>query len=292
MNERKIYALGFFDGVHLGHQALLKACCQLADAQGAVPAAITFLRHPQALFRKNPPPLLSGEADRDRLLGQYGIRHICKLPVTDKVMSTPWEEFLDYLLADGAVGFVCGDDFRFGSRGEGNAQKLQTYCASRNLPCVTVAEQLMDGVRISSTHIRRLLEAGQVSRANVFLGHPHTITGQVVRGRQLGRTIGIPTANLELPDEILCPRHGVYACRVLLENRQLMAVTNVGTRPTVSGHHITVEPWILDFDGDLYGKTLTLEFYDFLRPEEKFDSLEALQTQIRQDAEKTRQLLG
>ena len=182
MIERKIYALGFFDGVHLGHQALLAACCDLASAQDAQPAAITFLQHPQAQFRQNPPPLLSGEADRDRLLRQYGIRHICKLPVTKEVMSTSWEAFLDFLCGDGAVGFVCGDDFRFGNRGEGDCTKLQQYCQVRDLPCVIVPEQLMEGSRISSTRIRRLLEVGDVEQANKLLGHPHAITGQVVAG--------------------------------------------------------------------------------------------------------------
>ena len=291
MNERKIYALGFFDGVHLGHQALLKACCDLAATVGAKPAAITFSKHPQALFRQDPPPLLSGEADRDQLLRQYGIQHICKLPVIKEVMSTPWADFLDFLTADGAVGFVCGDDFRFGNRGEGNAEKLQQYCRQRGLPCIMIPEQLWEGIRISSTAIRRLLEVGDVTKANALLGHPHIVTGQVVKGRQLGRTIGIPTANLELSSEILCPRHGVYACRVLIEDQQYMAVTNVGTRPTVNGHHITVEPWILDFEGDLYGKTITLLFHEFLRPEQKFDSLDELKQQIHTDAQKTRTFL-
>lgn len=289
--REKIFALGFFDGVHMGHQALLAACCELARERDAQPAAITFMQHPQALFRKDPPPLLSGEADRDRLLRQYGIQHICKLPVTKEVMSTSWESFLDYLRGEGAVGFVCGDDFRFGNRGEGDCQKLQQYCAGRNLPWVIVPEQLMDGSRISSTRIRRLLETGEVEQANALLGHPHALTGQVVRGRQLGRTMGIPTANLDLPADILCPRYGVYACRVFTGGRQYLAVTNVGVRPTVAGEHVTVEPWILDFDGDLYGKTITLHFHAFLRPEQKFDSLDALKTQIQTDAHKTRQLL-
>ena len=206
-------------------------------------------------------------------------------------MSTSWEAFLDYLLRDGAVGFVCGDDFRFGNRGEGDCQKLQSYCQTRDLPCVIVPEQLMEGSRISSTRIRRLLEVGDVEQANGLLGHPHSITGQVVTGQQLGRTIGIPTANLQLPKHILCPRYGVYACRVFVEDMCYLAVTNVGVRPTVAGDHVTVEPWILDFNGDLYGKTLTLHFHAFLRPEQKFDSLEALKAQIQVDAEKTRCLL-
>ena len=119
-------------------------------------------------------------------------------------------------------------------------------------------------MRISSTHIRQLLEAGDVANAHRFLGHRHILTGTVVAGRQLGRTIGIPTANLQLPEGVVCPRFGVYACHALVDGKQYPAVTNIGTRPTVGGHHVTVEPWILDFSGDLYGKKITLEFAAFL----------------------------
>ena len=121
-----------------------------------------------------------------------------------------------------------------------------------------------------------------------FLGHPHILTGTVVSGRQLGRTIGVPTANLHLPADVVVPKFGVYACKAIVDGREYLAVTNIGMRPTVGGHHVTVEAWLLDFAGDLYGKELTLLFYAFLRPEQKFGSLEALQTQIQTDAKKTK----
>ena len=131
-----------------------------------------------------------------------------------------------------------------------------------------------------------------MAEAVCFLGHPHRITGTVVPGRQLGRTIGIPTANLLLPEGIICPRFGVYATEAVVEGKNYLAVTNIGTRPTVEGDHVTVEPWILDFAGDLYGKELTLLFHHFLRPEQKFPSLEALKAQIQQDGVQTRKMLG
>ena len=127
-----------------------------------------------------------------------------------------------------------------------------------------------------------------MAEAVSFLGHPHVIAGTVVEGKQLGRTIGIPTANLLLPEGVVCPRFGVYACKASVDGKEYLAVTNVGVRPTVSGSGITVEPWLLDYEGDLYGKTLTLEFYAFLRPEQKFDSLEALQAEIRKNGAQTR----
>ena len=152
--------------------------------------------------------------------------------------------------------------------------------------------QLLGQTRISSTYIRELIRAGEMERAVEFLGHPHILTGTVVRGKQLGRTIGIPTANLLLPEGVLCPRFGVYACRALVDGKTFPAVTNVGVRPTVSGEGITIEPWLLDFSGDLYGKTLTLEFHAFLRPERKFASLEKLQEEIRKNAAETRSLFA
>ncbi len=291
MKKNKIFALGFFDGVHWGHQALLRECVAMATALDAEPAAITFDRHPQSLFRADPPALINTNTDRDALLHRFGIRHIHRLSVTADVMSTSWQDFLRLLLDQGAVGFVCGDDFRFGRQGEGNTDRLQQFCAEQGFPCVVVAEQTLDGVRISSTHIRGLIEAGDMETAASFLGHPHILSGKVVSGQKLGRTIGIPTANIRIPDGVVCPKFGVYACIALVEGRRYKAVANVGTRPTVSGSGITVEPWILDFAGDLYGREIALEFHKFLRPETKFASLEELKAQIQRDAAQTRALL-
>ena len=286
--DKRVFALGFFDGVHLGHQALLRQCVALAETLGCQPAAITFDRHPQALFTADPPALISTAASRRLLLGQYGMEYIHELPVVRETMSMPWRDFVQALLDLGAVGFVCGHDFRFGSRGEGDVHKLQTFCGELGLPCVIVPEQTVDGIRISSTHIRTLIEDGKMETALRFLGHPHIISGTVVHGKSLGRTLGIPTANLVLEPGQVVPKFGVYACLCSVDGRRCPAVTNVGTRPTVNGVGVTVEPWILDFEGDLYDREITLEFHRFLRPEAKFDGLEALQAQIRSDAAETR----
>ena len=286
---KKIFALGFFDGVHLGHQALLARCCEIARQEDATACAITFDRHPQSLFVKDPPRLISTVRDRQWLLRKYGIGPIFIYSVTQEIMSMSWEAFLEDLLSCGGAGFVCGSDFRFGYRGEGTAEKLRAFCAERQLPCAVVEQQLLEGVRISSTHIRGLLEAGDLAGARRFLGHPHTLTGTVTTGRQLGRTIGIPTANLPLPEEAVALPRGVYACKAFTKDGEYLAVTNIGSRPTVEGHHVTVESWLLDFSGHLYGRELTLEFHAFLRPERKFDSLEALGEEIRKNAEQTRE---
>lgn len=290
--KKKIFALGFFDGVHLGHQALLAQCVKMARAADAKACAITFEQHPQSLFLPCPPGLIQTLADRKALLLSLGMDEVCALPVSEEIMSTGWQVFLEQLLQDGAAGFVCGSDFRFGCRGEGTAEKLQAFCAERALSCVIVPEQTVDGIRVSSTHIRELIERGDMAAAVRLLGHPHILSGEVMPGRQLGRTIGVPTANLVIPEGVVVPRLGVYACRAVVDGRKYPAVTNIGSRPTVGGHQVRAESWLQDFDGDLYGKQLTLEFLAFLRPEERFASLEALKDQIRRDAAQTRTLLS
>ena len=289
MKQKQILALGFFDGVHLGHQALLKTCRELADSLGLLAGAVTFDSHPLALLDGKAPALINTPFDRQKLLTQYGMDRVIVLPFDGQMMHTPWQIFLANLLEQHhAAGFVCGDDFRFGDKGQGTAALLKRVCEERGIPCVVVPQQSLDGIRVSSTHIRRLIEEGNMEEAVRFLGHPHMLSGEVVHGRQLGRTIGIPTANLLLPEGVVVPKFGVYACKVGAH----MAVTNVGNRPTVGGQHTTVEPWILDFEGDLYGKTVTVEFYSFLRPEQKFPSLEALRREIEKNEEQTRHFFG
>ncbi len=287
-DTKRVFALGFFDGVHLGHQALLKACRDLAAQLSCETAAITFESHPQSLYCCRVPPLISTAAERRRLLRQYGIGHIRSYPVTRAVMEMPWQDFLEELAASGAAGFVCGDDFHFGYRGEGNSEKLQFFCREHGIPCVIVPEQSIGGIRVSSTYIRTQLETGDMATAVRFLGHPYALTGTVVHGHKIGRKLGMPTANLLLPEDLVIPKFGVYVCRALIDGSVFPAVTNIGTRPTVSGSGITVEPWILDFEGDLYDREITLEFYRFLRPEMKFPDLEALRAQIQADAASTR----
>ena len=287
--DRYIYALGFFDGVHLGHQALLQAVKELA-APGAR-GVITFAAHPDTLVFGKTPKLINTPQDRVKLLKGFGMDRVVTLPFDRKMLDTPWEVFLTGMRTRyGAAGFVCGADFCFGQGGEGNAQKLRAYCEKEGLPWAVVPDQMIGAVRVSSTVIRQQLEEGKMAQAVRFLGHPHLLTGQVVHGKQLGRQLGIPTANLLLPPELAVPRFGVYAGIAHVEGSHYPAVTNVGVRPTVSGHGVTVETWILDYDGDLYDRTICLELTDFLRPERKFDSLEELKAEVNRNAVQARVL--
>lgn len=289
MKEKTIYALGFFDGVHIGHQALLHACQDLAQRHAAKAGVVTFTGHPDTLVFGKTPGLINTSEDRKQLLLSMGIDCVRELPFDSALMATSWQDFLAGI--PNAAGFVCGSDFRFGAGGKGTAETLVRWCEERKLPCAVVPQQELDGIRISSTYIRELLASGDVEQANRYLGHPHLLTGEVVHGRGLGRTIQVPTANLLLPTELLVLKHGVYACKATVDGQKYLAVTNIGARPTVDGHQVRAESWLLDFAGDLYGKTLSLDFYKFLRPEKKFSSLEELTEEIRKNAQQTRDLL-
>ena len=292
-NEKTIYALGFFDGVHVGHQALLAACRSLAEQTGMTPGVVTFAGHPDTILSGRTPPFLNTMEDRERLLRQYGMETVRVLPFDENLMRMPWQEFFRLLREEyGAAGLVCGWDFRFGYRGEGTAEKLKAACEASGIPCAVVPQQTVDGIRVSSTHIRALIENGEMEAAVKFLGHPHILTGVVQKGATLGRKMGTPTANLVISGGQIVPKFGVYACQIATQQGNFLAVTNVGTRPTVAGEGITVEPWILDFQEDLYEKKVTLSFYAFLRPEKKFPSLSELQAEIQKNALQTREFFN
>ena len=289
MKKKTIYALGFFDGVHIGHAALLRECRRLADEQGCQAAAVTFSSHPDTLVLGKTPGLINTIEDRVKLLKEAGMDDVIVLPFDQKMQTMPWQEFLTLLVEHyGAAGLVCGHDFRFGNLGAGNADLLADYCRRFQMPYAVVAEQKLGNITVSSTHIRSLLVEGRMEEAAAFLGHPHMLSGEVVSGRKLGRTLGIPTANLTIPEGVVQLPFGVYACTAEVDGKTYLAVTNIGNRPTVGGHRITVEPWLLDFEADLYGKTLTLSFFRFLRPEKKFPDLDALKEEIQKNAAETR----
>ncbi len=291
-NRPKVIALGFFDGVHLGHGALLSRVTEVAARLGAQPVAFTFDAHPASRILGQKIPLLSTPEERSALMHRYyGIESV-EVGCFDEMMRMPWQEFVtDYLRRRlGVVHVVAGHDFHFGYRGEGNPNRLKALCAEIGMGCDIIRRVELDGITVSSTYIRTLVAQGETERAMEFLGHPHTFGGTVVPGKQLGRTVGFPTANLLVPEGIVVPAYGVYATRVHTpDGGSYMAVTNVGVRPTVDdGNRLTVEPWILDFDGDLYGKTIRLEYFARLRGECRFDSLETLTAMVFRNAGQTR----
>ncbi len=291
--KEKVIALGFFDGVHLGHAALLRRTVEEAARRGVTPAVFTFDRPPKEVLTGTPCPLINSPEDRKDLVQRlFGIREVLMVPFDHEMMTTPWDDFVTNILVGRyhAVHLVAGHDHHFGHKNQGSPELLMEKCRELGLGCDIIPKVEVGGITVSSTYIRRLVEMGQIERANRFLGHPHVLTGTVRHGRGLGSSRLFPTANLIIPPHVLVPSHGVYVTRATLEDgTSYAAVTNVGTRPTVnSGSDITVEACLLDFEGDLYGKTLRVEFFQHLRDEIRFDSLDALKAQIAADADTTR----
>ena len=295
--KARVIALGFFDGVHTGHGALLSLCAQRAQELNATPSAVTFDVHPSSLILHTPVPLLTTPTDRAGLMRRcYGIRDIIVAHYDKRMMKMNWRDFVtEFLVKEhGAVHLVVGHDFHFGYKGEGNPTLLKSLCHELDVGCDIVPAVVKDGITVSSTYIRTLVAQGEMARANRFLGHPFTFSSTVAHGKKLGTTLGFPTVNLTPAPGLIIPAHGVYATRVVLENGDsYAAVTNVGIRPTIDdGDSLTVEGFLLDFNGDLYGQTLRMEFYDFVRPERKFDSLQALTDEVMRNARQVREFFA
>ena len=293
MTQDRVIALGFFDGVHLGHAALLTLARKRANAMGLRAAALTFDTHPDTLVFHQPVPLINTIEDRKWLMEtRFGLDEVLVAHFDQAMMEMPWESFVDdYLIgALGAKHVICGHDFSFGYRGQGSPARLRRRCSLHGVGVDVVDKVVRGGVTISSTHIRQLIRQGDLEGAAQLLGHCHFLSGPVTHGKELGRRLGFPTANLPLPAGILAPAFGVYAAKVTLPNGgSYPAVTNVGIRPTAHDSlGPLVEAWLMDYDGQLYGETIRVDFYTRLRGEQKFPDLESLKAEVLRNAQQTR----
>jgi len=324
--KKRVVALGFFDGMHIGHSALLKKVTEVSHEAGLTPSVMTFNTHPMSFVSGKSLPLITSYEDRIGLIYRtFGIDDVILLQFDRETAELPWDAFIDRLLADhGARCLVAGFDFRFGCGGEGNSELLEKKCAELQIGCEIIPEVKYNGITVSSTLIRDLLASGDLDQANKFLGHPHVLTGVVQSGSRLGRTMGIPTINMCFEEGVIVPSFGVYATRVYLLPEPLhtgeayktggndkgcvnrngdvylqynicadedcyYGVTNIGVKPTVDNSgRLAAETHILDYNGDLYGKTVRIEFYKHLRAEVKFNDLCELKAQIQQDRDNAR----
>lgn len=290
MEERgdRAIALGFFDGVHLGHQALLRRTAERAEGLGLAPALLTFDRSPREFVTGTPVPLLTTVRERSRAARElFPGMEVIAAPFDRAMMTMPWEDFV-VMLAETyrARWLVAGHDFRFGHKNSGTAAFLREKAAALGIGCDIIPAVQLEGVTVSSTHIRALLERGEAEEAARFLGRPFAISGLVRHGKRLGSSrLGAPTVNLIPDPRQLVPAFGVYAARVTVDGAVRPAVTNVGVRPTVdTDGGVTVESHLLEPIGELYGADCRVEFLKMLRPEMRFAGLEALRAQIARDA--------
>jgi riboflavin kinase/FMN adenylyltransferase len=272
-------AVGEFDGVHLGHREVIRG----ADT------VLTFEPHPRAVVAPDSAPkLLTSLEVKADLVGELGVRELVVIPFDGSFAAQSAQEFVDRVLVErlGAQTVSVGENFRFGHRAQGDSALLRAQDGFETRVVELVA---VDGEIVSSTHVRGLVSAGEVDVAQRFLGAPFQMRGEVAHGDKRGRTLGFPTANLVPDPRLVVPGHGVYAARAAVGDREWVAAVNVGVRPTFhTGRGLLVEAFLLDFDGDLYGRELRLCFLQRLRGEQRFDGAEALVAQMHRDVQQTR----
>lgn len=288
-------ALGNFDGIHQGHQIVLQPIIQaIANLPQATlyPSVVSFTPHPREFFSGGKLQLLTPIPEKAQKLAALGIEQLILLSFNRDLASLSPQQFVEQILVQqlNAKIVSVGSDFRFGYRRQGTAEVLKQLATDYNITVYLNSlhkyqDRQQQIVRVSSSLIRQALLEGEVPTANAMLGRPYSLLGTVVTGRQLGRTIGFPTANLKLPPEKFLPRYGVYAVEVLLDETIVKGVMNIGCRPTVAGNAPTIEVHLLNWSGNLYGQSLEVNLQQFLRPEQKFDSLEALKQQITKDCQ-------
>jgi riboflavin kinase/FMN adenylyltransferase len=287
--------VGVFDGVHRGHQQIINKLVAGAHADGLPAVVLTFDPHPAKIFGRGDIKLLTLPGERARLLGDLGVDVVVTHPFDMTVANTTAFDFMTRLKTRlGLVRLILGYDSTLGKDREGNAARLTEIGVELEYGVETVAALGDESGVVSSTEIRKLVTVGKMEEAARLMGHPYQLQGLVTYGDRRGRTIGFPTANLEYAREKLLPAGGIYACWAYLGNERHMAAVNVGTNPTFTPDKQTmnVEAYLLDFDRDIYGEMLRLEFIARLRDELKYDSVEALIRQIRLDVEQTRRILG
>ncbi len=285
-----VLVLGMFDGVHRGHQALLMRGDELAQEMVYPLAVCTFSPHPlQVLAPEKTPPMLTTLPEKAAVMQSFGVDGLCVTTFTKARAAQEPEDFMAEMVEVYApVVVVCGFNFTFGAGGRGNGQMLKEYGKKHGFRTVIVPEVVIEGETVSSTRIRRLLAQGDIHSVNNLLGRGYTMTGCVTEGKQLGRTLGYPTANISVPKNKALPAFGVYACYLETNGGIFPAVVNVGRHPTVPDGPVTVEAHVLDEFLSLYGRKVRLTFLKFMRPERKFDDIDALKNQISHDADECR----
>lgn len=287
--KNTIVTIGTFDGVHLGHQKIIKRLVELKQKQGGETLLFTFDPHPRkVLFKDNDElRLITTTEEKCELLKQFGIDNVLVYPFTKEFAQTPAASYISDIISQGlkTKTLVIGYDHRFGSNREGNIDTLRSLSSSYGFEVEEISAQEINQLNVSSTRIRKAIEEGDIITANEFLGYSFFITGSVVKGKQLGRTIGYPTANIYVSNQDkLVPKIGVYAVNVFHNDRQYKGMLNVGTNPTTdSDNKIKIEVNIFDFDKEIYGDVIKVEFLKRIRNEEKFANLDELKQALAND---------
>lgn len=291
-----VATLGFFDGVHVGHQHLIDQVKEKAATLGCPSAVITFPIHPRKVLQSDyQPKLLCGFEEKLELLAETGIDYCFSLPFTTDLSKLTAQQFISTVLKDriGVQSLIIGYDHRFGHNREEGFEEYRQYAKEVNIDIEQATEMRIDDEDVSSSRVRRLLLAGDIQKANRLLTYNYQISGKIVQGYKVGRTIGFPTANVQVWEKYkVVPLFGVYAVLVHIDNKTHEGMLYIGTRPTLkNGSNISLEVNIFDFEKDLYNKSLTVEFIDFIRADEKFANIELLAAQIGRDKDSVKTVI-
>ncbi|HHT24894.1 MAG TPA: bifunctional riboflavin kinase/FAD synthetase [Clostridiaceae bacterium] len=294
-NRPRAIALGFFDGVHLGHQKLIKELIAISHSRDLIPTVFTFGDHPNSNFNDHFrfSGLIQKAEGRLARIAELNVQETILAPMIDQVkMISATDFFHKYLLKDfGMQALIVGKDARFGHNGQGNVELLEQWTKQTGIDLLVVGDVKIGKCKISSTLIREFIEQGNIKQANQCLGYAYRIQGEVVHGKKLGRTLGFPTLNIIFDADLVKPRFGVYASQVKLQNQTLPAITSIGTNPTVSkDNQIKVETYIYNKNIDLYNKKVTVVLLDFVRDEMIFKSVDAMKKRIFSDLNTVRKM--
>lgn len=294
--ERPVVTLGTFDGVHFGHRKIIQRLLEIAHSIDGETVVLTFFPHPRMILHPeaDQPKMINTLDEKMDLLKKAGIQHLIVIPFTRDFSNLTSSEFIEDILVKkiGTKKLVIGYDHRFGKDREGSFEHLKMYGPQYGFDVEEIPEQDVNDVAVSSTKIREALTKGDISTANKFLEYNFCLSGKVVKGDQIGRTIGFPTANLYVEEAYkLVPADGIYAVKVHIEDETYGGMLYIGHRPTINGMTHNIEVNIFDFDRDIYGDTISLEFLEYLRDDEKFNGLEALTSQLKLDEINARKVL-
>lgn len=290
-----VVTIGTFDGVHIGHNAILKRLVETAEKENLDSVVLTFFPHPRMVLQQSDDlKLINTIEERADLLEQTGLDHLVIHPFTHAFSRLTSLEFVRDILVNSlkAKKVIIGYDHRFGRNRTANIDNLKEFGVTFGFSVEEISAKEIDDVAVSSTKVRKALAVGEIESANSYLGYNFMISGKVVQGKAIGRTINYPTANLQLKESYkLVPKNGVYIVKSILNNKTVFGITSIGTNPTVGGSEKTIETYFLDFEKDLYGEEITIEFLKFIRDEKTFDSIETLRREIIKDEEFAKRFL-
>ncbi len=283
--KRSVVTIGNFDGIHKGHEVLIKKAVEYGKKNNIKSIVFTFENHPANYFVNNSIRNIISNEERINRLNKLGVDLVISIPFDKYMTKISAQDFVEKILVDklGVEKIIVGDDFTFARNKEGNTDLLKNLSERYKYSLEVIKAIKINGTRISSTYIRNLVSQGDVYAVDEYLGYNYQLEGKVIHCKQLGRTIGFPTANIEVDKDVLIPKNGIYATRINIEGQIYFGATNIGFNPTVNGSKLSIETNILQFNEDIYGKIIKIEFLERIRDEKKFSSLDELKNQLKRD---------